>query len=610
MPQTPLAQDADTVSPETIAKLGHLLKELNITSAFYVDDYNSEISQQVVTGLLKTSLDNGAQEAIKAQLGDDINIDLPETENILDDFIGKWDLFEPAKQQELYKKVLSLHDSEFNPEEYDRTLRLKLIFPENTITSISPEEWKEKLTELERLPDEEGNILLIFDQDLSQASGEDFRNKRIKGDDLISEVKKSSIWKRSYCALITHIIKTIASEFDDRRVIVQESNGRLNEQDFFALSKIRNEHPELLCDGIKKALLDRYCYKIKQKSISIIQKSIESVIPKINDINTYDFDHTILRSSYEEGVWEAETFFRITRILFDTEIKRNMINEKYAEDVNKDIRKAKSLSDIRFEIHPLSEPYTGKYKLRYLDIYEPDDIINKLHMPLENGDIFEIQDYNNKTHTYILVSQECDLLIRANGERATSNAVLLKISKYSAQKFAGELIDYTKSKLDKAQPAHFFADKFSLSYFINGTDDIGIVKMDSAILVDLDILDLVVFNSNGDAKIDLFEKFDTSILNNSWENRYKYLHQKFSITASYLDDLFIDLSKGKQVEIALTKLLPQISANITLENPYNSGTFSFRIKRTKRFRNAGAKYLLDRYYKHLSRIAEPHDFAG
>jgi hypothetical protein len=44
-------------------------------------------------------------------------------------------------------------------------------------------------------------------------------------------------------------------------------------------------------------------------------------------------------------------------------------------------------------------------------------------------------------------------------------------------------------------------------------------------------------------------------------------------------------------------------------NCYESKKFDFGIKRVMHLKPAGANYLLERYYRHLSRTAEPHDFA-
>jgi hypothetical protein len=603
-----------SVNTETIEKLGRLLKEMNITSAYYIDDFISPIELPIVSGLIKTLLEKGEANRVKEELGESINIELPDSETIIDDFAEKWETFDVKEQTTIYKKVSALEDIGFDSDEYDRTMRLKSVFPEHTLSLISPDDWRAKLLELETSLQNPDKVLLIFDQDLTKATHSDFKSGRIKGDNLIVEVKKSSLWSKSYCTLITHIIETVSEEFEQRKTIASTTKGTLEEQDFFALSKKRNENPELLCDGIKKALLDRYCSRIKEKSLSIVDQAAKNIGLLLKDINTYDFDHTILRSSYEEGVWEAETFFRITKVLFDVELKRNMISENYAQVVNEDIRRAKSLSDIRFEINPLAEPYTNKYKLRHLDIYEPSEIINTHHMPLENGYVFETIDDNDNKQLYILVSQECDLMIRSKGERENRYGILLKITSYTSKKFSSLLDTYTRDKLSKGQNIHYFAHRFSLAYFNDGTDDVGIVDFDNAVLVDLDVLDLVVFNVNGIAELDLFNSFSTSLLNIAWENRYTELYRKHTITASSLDDLLVDIEKSRISfkEAALSKFYPKISPTIQLgySVPYNSGRFKFGVKRIKRFRNSGSKFLLDRYYKYLSRTAEAHDFAS
>ena len=50
--------------------------------------------------------------------------------------------------------------------------------------------------------------------------------------------------------------------------------------------------------------------------------------------------------------------------------------------------------------------------------------------------------------------------------------------------------------------------------------------------------------------------------------------------------------------------------NIGKKEVYSSDKFNFGIKRIMRLNSDGATFLLDRYYKHLSRNAEPHDFVN
>ena len=51
-----------------------------------------------------------------------------------------------------------------------------------------------------------------------------------------------------------------------------------------------------------------------------------------------------------------------------------------------------------------------------------------------------------------------------------------------------------------------------------------------------------------------------------------------------------------------TQVIHQVAFN-------DNGVFNFSVTRIGKYKDYGATYLLDRYTKHLSRVAEPHDFA-
>ena len=92
-----------------------------------------------------------------------------------------------------------------------------------------------------------------------------------------------------------------------------------------------------------------------------------------------------------------------------------MVTTDYIKKVNPPIRKSKKFNDFKFDLPFNQDPYLHRYKLRHVELYADGAEINKLNLPVENGDIFEI--YEGKLRgKYILVNQECDLMVRTNEE--------------------------------------------------------------------------------------------------------------------------------------------------------------------------------------------------
>lgn len=613
---TEVSVESTNPSTESISKLGRLLRELKIKYAYYIDDYLNKVELPVVSGIIRTLFQNGQSESLKTALNEDINIELPDIDIVLQDFQTKWDGFSDERKKKIYKTVVALEDNAFVSSDYDRTNQLKDLFPVDTIQLISPDDWEPIFSGLNDHLADDDKVLFIFDQDLSKAAHEDFKSGRIQGDHLILKVKESPLFEKAYCTLITHHIPSIPEELERRKSIVEKHEGKLSERDFFALAKIRIENPELFCDGIKKAFLNQYCEFIKEKSKEVIENAVKNLFEHIDQFDTYDFDHTILRSSYDEGVWEVSTFFRITKTLFGHELNKEMVDLKYPLTVNEQIKKAKALSDIRFKIRPSDNPYQAKYGLRHLDIYENGDVINNLYMPIENGDIFQVVEGDGIGSFYILIAQECDLMVRSDGMRNNidNRPVLLKIGVYDVEKFSKEVNQYVKTKLERRQVPHYFASKFRLDYFVDKSDSVGIVDFNKPVHADPDVLDLVAFDRDGLTKIDILDKLDLRLLSQACEKRYTSLHGKYRELATRIEDIesrTSSLRTGLREEI-VSKYYPKISSENYLgaRIPYGKGAFNFGFKRVLRLRNPGASMLLDKYYKHLSRSAEPHDFAA
>jgi len=205
-----------------------------------------------------------------------------------------------------------------------------------------------------------------------------------------------------------------------------------------------------------------------------------------------------------------------------------------------------------------------------------------------------------------LIGQECDLMMRNTGSRSSKNtiATLVKIATFE--------IDTLKSKLLDSN--HYFANKFRLDYFESGTSKVGVAQFLNFTNIDLNILDLCVFNVNGDAILDLNNlNMDTELLSTSWEKRFNIMSTNCRTEADKLDLLIPEVNKlAKAIrDPILKKIYPNlgVSSQIGTAISYNGRIYKFGIKRIMRLKNFGANYLIDRYYKHLARTAEPHDFA-
>ena len=468
--------------------------------------------------------------------------------------------------------------------------------------------------------------MIFFDQDLKNAQGRfSINESQKKGEDLILEIKEKGVGSKVIVSLFTHTTTEIDKELINRQEICDRISA-LNPSDFFLLAKSRINKHELFADGLKKVCLNTFCEKIKTSTIKLIEQAQKKAIERLNEFDTYDFDHTVFKSSFTEGVWEPETLLRITDVIFKDELRDLMIKENYLVSVNPTISFAREISNIDFNLGDeiTKKPYGQKLQLRHQELFESEVLLNKLRRPIDNGDIFSITEGEKKGKTFILIGQECDLMVRSGvkdkGERGARNAVLLEIKTITLDKLLNDI----KKRNDTAHQLkkianNFFADKIRLQNFDKSNPNkIYYVTFShsSSITIDLNILDLIVFNENGVAVIDLMsETYNKDFHNFAWNSRYEIIRSEFENNSRKLDT-FINALGDIDDECARKEIQIELNRNFSflekagIQPNYTDGKFEFGIKRISRLRMPKSKYLLDSYYQHLSRFAEPHDFAG
>lgn len=581
-------------------QLKALLAIEGIEKIYFVDETN-DVDIDIIKGLIiKGEQDGKSQDleiVLKEHLPSEEHVDSP-----IEYLEQNWKRLKTSTQKELIVKITKVVDPE-KGEDQMVSSQLQIFFDD--LTLLTPQEWEElKISLAGGL----NKILVLFDEEL----GNEFSRK---GHGFIEEII-SNDWNLIIPVIFSFKIPSFAEELTWRNNLIQSGQSNLKKKDFFALSKHRKDDPNAFSDGIKKALLNSYCETIKDESIAVMQTAFQNALEDLNNWDTYDFDHVILKSSYKEGIWEPFTLERIMRIKFEDLLARQMIDSNYAKNINLAIRKAREFSGFQFDVPEKEEPFLHRYKLRYSELYANGDEVNKLNLPVENGDIFEI--YQGKLKgKYVLVGQECDLMVRTNkeskGKRTSDVAILLKISPKTNAELDEELTKY----YDGNKMLNFWDNKYHLPYFDFSQELNGIVKFapSTRLIVDLDIIDLVVYNHEGKADFDLLgTKPDLLTFSAAWEFRYDRIKDKFEKAAKTINQIGSDISKfdAQRQKLILTNTtsvkLSFIQAS-GIEPSFQNNRFSYGIRRIGRLRSELARHLLEKYTSYLSRKAFGHDFA-
>lgn len=582
------------------AQLKALLGIEGIEKIYFVDEVNDIMIEEAI-GFLMKGLSIGKEQEIQQIAKESLSLDY-NAATFTDSIREIWENLGQKKQSEFMTQITKLVDGQ-RAEDQITGSQLQFFFDD--LTLLTPAQWEEQKTILSKST---YKVMVLFDEELGDKSPR-------KGHNFIEEIV-SNQWSSIIPIIFSFKISSFADELPWRNDLVQNGQSNLKKGDFFALSKKRKDDPDAFVDGIKKALLNSYCETIKNESITVMRTAFQNALEDLSNWDTYDFDHVILKSSYKEGIWEPFTLERIMRIKFEDLLARQMIDSNYAKNINPAIQKAREFSGFQFDVPKKEEPSLHRYKLRYSELYANGDEVNKLNLPVENGDIFEI--YQGKLKgKYVLVGQECDLMVRTNkeskGKRTSDVAILLKISPKTNAELDEELTKY----YDGNKMLNFWDNKYHLPYFDFSQELNGIVKFapSTRLIVDLDIIDLVVYNHEGKADFDLFgTKPDLLTFSAAWEFRYDRIKDKFEKAAKTINQIGSDISKfdAQSQKLILTNTtsvkLSFIQAS-GIEPSFQNNRFSYGIRRIGRLRSELARHLLEKYTSYLSRKAFGHDFA-
>jgi hypothetical protein len=273
--------------------------------------------------------------------------------------------------------------------------------PDIDFKELSFTEWKSNVS---GLLDEAKTVktILFFDQDLSKDGG-----SKIEGIKQIQYTLDKANTQNSQviCSLLSHTF-TPEQAYENWKTFAKENN--INESQFILIAKSEINDPPSFVHMIKLMVLNGPCSKLILGVSTAIEKSHLKAKQKIEEVNIFDFDHIVFRSSHHEGVWELDTLIRLFGIF-----QRDIIRDTIRTDnrINELLNRIRKISSIRS--NPPALFYGKSWQIQRSELYENGDHINRLHLPLELGDIFQNSPGTKK---YILVAQPCDLMVRLEGD--------------------------------------------------------------------------------------------------------------------------------------------------------------------------------------------------
>lgn len=419
---------------------------------------------------------------------------------------------------------------------------------------------------IERLKSEVNNdsqVLLLMDKE--------FEGQQHGGEALLKKIDNTQF---VHCGLFsgTFTIEDEINEWKDRGFSTT----------VYPLSKKRilEDAEEKMIEGIRNILWLNHISKMKRDAIEVFEKSIKNTCERFKNMDPASFDSAIVKTSQEEGCWEYVTLNRILMVMLESSIHSKVVEENNFPKIQED------LSLLRESSSFCSDEYIDKTwlkELRNCELYTSGIYINKTYSPVANGDIFLIG-----TKKYILLFQPCSLSIRQDGKRSRdlSSAYVIEIKNKTK---GTQTLKENEVPLENPKDLEF--------HYIN---------LASFQHICLDVVDMVSFNSEGKAIIDVSKEEcpidDKKLLQPNMLMRYSKLVKFWKKLIPFLKTY----GKGEAKDSAKYFLK---SSFLKLPTLRDDNLVEFQITRVERYNELLSQVLYSKLMNYMSRIAVPNDFS-
>lgn len=454
---------------EARTALKSLLARFGITSAVIIDDEAYDIAFSDVFALVSIHT-QAAREALGA-VGAELNFESPDLWR--DPLEQEWNRLPHGEQQALYSRLATL-GGEVSRTHARFASNIRDLLPVSC-TVLQPKEWANREDEFVKktIVEKDGvkscSTLLLFDLDLEKAG-----LGKTGGATLILDV----IAKHKGVDILCGIVSSLVRADDEGATLLDAPDGFDHERVVRIAKADLPEKPNQFVYGVKRALLAPHVIRLRETAAKIIADAHAAATARFKHLEIYDVVYAVITRSDEEGVRDFETFFRIHDVFYKDELRRQ------AYSTGELTKAASELRDVSLLAPTASKPTDRKtWELQRREIYDDARDLNRLHLPVELGDVFACDGRDGPATEYIVLGQPCDLIVRTrNGKRRADHVLVARISRTAPAKADGESLA-----------------SFRLPYYLEGGDDAW-VKFSDHYTVPAWVLDLCVYNDDGRAK--------------------------------------------------------------------------------------------------------------
>ncbi len=540
-----------------------LLEKCHITKVVYVDDdFEYELFREPLYGFIRAHIDDdGLEWPFDVKAGPESAITA----------CNQWMV---SISETVIKSFAHGHNIE--RKESDVEHFLKEVLPADSLSCLSADEFKAQFIDVQIKLNSENRLLILMDkvvQDDEPESGMRLLRSFAGNENVACGLFSSKFMVEEELAYW--------AEFEGLKDIV------------YPLSKSRVNNPDEFFRGLCSVLWLRKISRIKGQIITIYKEAFDETQKALFDMDPASFDYAVMKTSLKEGCWEFDTLKRILLLSLNQHFERLMVSEAYFSEVQKMtkiLKDASSLSNNSCVTD--TESLVTIYKS---SVYEDINYVNSTYSQIMNGDIFEFEGVGE----YMLVCQPCNLELRGDATRKNYDFVYMLP------------IDKVRKKEDRP---------FITKLHPVPEDDKRCVVLCDNIRINPCVLDVVCFNANGEAKlnvnIDRTHLEHSDIMQDNMLEHYQKIHsaaKESVILCEAISRSEIEDAKKASLQSLITATV-KIRSHKDIAFPEvsydrNSGFIDFKIKRTKRYKEPYSQIVLHDFMNYLSRQALPNNFS-
>ena len=423
-----------------------LLEGVGVSVIYYVDDYQSFDGLEDISKYIEDKTPEELQlhsdklpEAIL--VAKEAGVEMSEV------IQSWWDSLSNEKRDKFIKEFVPAKDLHAE-RDIRKLLGDKCLF-------CSPDQWDNEYSSacLDRIKKGE-KVLLLFDQKIGK--GQTAEGQGRTGLSMAQSFSSNDgVKENTYCGIFSQSFER-EEEFEFRNKNREELASWA-----FPLSKKRmpkdNDYT-LFIEGINNILWVGYADNLSSMATNLIDETSKKIKEEFGKIMPLEFKQVVIDSSYEEGCREIDTLLRLIHILFEREIQTALAGSegrlKAFGDNVKGIKDIDSIVSKKLQKDIQGNRYDAKAVNKFFldETFIPGSVINQLLMPLQNGDVFCV----NNEKFYVLLCQPCTISLRSGGKRGGNGIgyfVPLEEStaESSIEKDIDKLLSKTGDEIEKAK---------------------------------------------------------------------------------------------------------------------------------------------------------------